>query len=80
MKRAFDPGLPAPKVLLNANHNEDEIRVNSVGMEFTASWDFVKTFLEDSDCFNLYKYETDPAAVDQCTEMLRKVLEGRGSS
>ncbi|XP_068490450.1 putative two-component response regulator-like APRR6 [Phaseolus vulgaris] len=80
MKRSFEPGPPAPKVLLNVKHNEDEIRVNSVGMEFTASWDFVKTFLEDSDCFNLYKYETDPAAVDQCTEMLRKVLEGRGSS
>ncbi|KAK7357731.1 hypothetical protein VNO80_17027 [Phaseolus coccineus] len=93
-------GLPAPKVFLNVNHNQDQIPVNSVGMEFTASWDshpmpgasvglnipgtqfydFVKTFLEDSDCFNLYKYETDPAAVDQCTEMLRKVLEGRGSS
>jgi len=41
-------------------------------------YDFVKTFLEDSDCFNLYKYETNPAAVDQCTEMLREVLEGRG--
>lgn len=42
--------------------------------------DFVETFLEDSDCFNLYKYETNPAAVDQCAEMLRNILEGRGSS
>ncbi|QCE08573.1 two-component response regulator ARR-B family [Vigna unguiculata] len=99
-KRAWDPDLAAPNVFLNVNHNQDQIPVNSVGMEFTDSWDsqpmtgasvdsniprtefcdFVETFLEDSDCFNLYKYETNLAAVDQCAEMLRKVLEGRGSS
>ncbi|XP_017413215.1 putative two-component response regulator-like APRR6 [Vigna angularis] len=89
-------GLPAPKVFLNVNHNQDQIPVNSLGMEFTDSWDsqpmsgasmdsnipgtdlcdFVETFLEDSDCFNLHKYESNPAAVDQCAEMLRNVLEG----
>ncbi|CAJ1977472.1 unnamed protein product [Sphenostylis stenocarpa] len=92
-------GLPAPKVILNVNHNQDQIAVNNAEKQADASdsqpmpgpsvdlnisetdfYELVRSFVEDCDCCNLYKNESNPAADGECTEMLRKVLDGKSSS